>query len=77
MKTRKIRIAVYMATDGRWSAAGWDAGRMGKTDLEVAEDEATTLIECSQEALTMCWVEAVVPVPVRPKPATVKGKVVK
>ncbi len=69
MKTVKVRIALMINADGKWSASGW----AGAPD-EHMRDTVNDCIDQEPNHDTLHWIEAEVPVP-EIKSTTIKGKV--
>ena len=65
MKTKKIRIALVINSEGEWAANGWD-------DMENWDDSG---IELSDDfATARHWIEVEVPVPAPWEPTAIIGK---
>jgi len=61
--TKRIRIAVAIASDGMWSAAGWSDETGSNAPDATLTDTAFDTIESIEGPPRIVWVEAEVPVP--------------
>lgn len=71
MKTKRVRIAVAMATNGEWASDG-TSNRMEKRAVELVSNHISYLTE---EPHKVYWVEAEVPVPEVPDEVAIEGEV--
>jgi len=71
-ETVRVRIAVVIDKDGRYSAAGWN----DVTDSDIGD----TAMDCTDpdafdDVNTLCFVEADIPLPKPREPETIEGEV--
>lgn len=74
MTTKRIRIAVAVACDGQWSAAGWSKDTGENADDEALQDTAFDTLETIEEPTRTVWVEVDVPVPDRLPDVEIEGE---
>ncbi len=72
MKTKKARMLVAMAADGRYFAEGWGEG-LDDAVTDSVLDQACSNLDLPPERLRLSWVTAEVPLP--EPPAEVAGEV--
>lgn len=70
-ETVRVRIAVAINSDGQYEAAGAD----GQDDGEREDYAQEWLLDRSGENSAVHFVEADVPIPVKPEPQTIEGVV--
>ncbi len=58
-KTIRVRIAVCVADDGRWSSCGSQDGHLPRSD----DDIAGSAVVCMPESSTVHFIEADIPLP--------------
>jgi hypothetical protein len=71
-KTVKVRVALVVATDGSWNAAGWSFADYSPASQDVI-DTAFTSCYGPEGGEAVYWLEAEVPVPVEAEPVTVQA----
>lgn len=80
MKTVKVKIAVVVDTDGKWSAAGWsiEPDVIQRLAYEIdAIDTASEVFDTEEDELAKYWITAELEVPEEKKPVEIEGKVIK
>lgn len=71
MKTVRVRIAVAVNADGKWSAFG----HVGNKDADARDIAFTNMSDYEENHDAVHFIEADVPVPQVPQPQTIKGEI--